>query len=241
MVTGCSTVTRPAAHSATSTAATTVGGAAPTATGSATPASGSATSKTPAAARPARSRRARYVFPVRGCRVSYGHIHSYYPATDIFTDRGCAFVAVTDGLLTRSARLIGGTRPVTAVPIAAGCRSPSSGSTASVTTARICSRSRPASPTAPRSARGSCWAASTTRATRAPLRPMCTLGCPGRPDRASGGSAGVWCIPGRIWMLGAPAATALRLRRSRLPTPRPAATSHPVASAASYFPRINGG
>jgi murein DD-endopeptidase MepM/ murein hydrolase activator NlpD len=37
------------------------------------------------------------VFPVRGCRASYGHSHSYYPATDIFTDRGCAFVAATDG------------------------------------------------------------------------------------------------------------------------------------------------
>jgi murein DD-endopeptidase MepM/ murein hydrolase activator NlpD len=105
MVTGCSTVTRPAAHSATSAAATTVGGAAPTATGSATPASGSATSKAPAAARPARSRRARYVFPVRGCRVSYGHSHSYYPATDIFTDRGCAFVAVTDGVVDEVSRV----------------------------------------------------------------------------------------------------------------------------------------
>ena len=49
------------------------------------------------AAGAAGSRSARYVFPVRGCRVSYGHSHSYYPATDIFTDRGCAFVAPTDG------------------------------------------------------------------------------------------------------------------------------------------------
>jgi murein DD-endopeptidase MepM/ murein hydrolase activator NlpD len=39
----------------------------------------------------------RYIFPVQGCRVSYGPTHHDYPATDIFTDRGCAFVAATDG------------------------------------------------------------------------------------------------------------------------------------------------
>ena len=39
----------------------------------------------------------RYAFPVQGCRASYGPTHHDYPATDIFTDRGCAFVAATDG------------------------------------------------------------------------------------------------------------------------------------------------
>jgi murein DD-endopeptidase MepM/ murein hydrolase activator NlpD len=38
-----------------------------------------------------------YVFPVQSCRTDYGVAHHDYPATDIFTDRGCAFVAVTDG------------------------------------------------------------------------------------------------------------------------------------------------
>jgi hypothetical protein len=39
----------------------------------------------------------RYLFPVRGCSVNYGSTHHDYPATDTFTGRGCAFVAVTDG------------------------------------------------------------------------------------------------------------------------------------------------
>jgi peptidoglycan LD-endopeptidase LytH len=96
-VTGCSTATRPAARSATSAAATTVARAAPATTTSVTPAPGPATNEEPVAAGAAGSQSTRYVFPVRGCRVSYGHSHSYYPATDIFTDRGCAFVAPTDG------------------------------------------------------------------------------------------------------------------------------------------------
>src|SRR5207248_151992 len=36
-------------------------------------------------------------FPVRGCSVSYGHYHHDYPATDIFTQKGCAFVSPVDG------------------------------------------------------------------------------------------------------------------------------------------------
>jgi peptidoglycan LD-endopeptidase LytH len=39
----------------------------------------------------------RYLFPVQGCPFNYGPTHHDYPATDIFTRRGCAFVAVTDG------------------------------------------------------------------------------------------------------------------------------------------------
>jgi peptidoglycan LD-endopeptidase LytH len=69
------------------------------------PAPDPATSKEPAAGGAAGSRGARYVFPVRGCRVAYGHSHSYYPATDIFTDRGCAFVAPTDGVVDEVSRV----------------------------------------------------------------------------------------------------------------------------------------
>jgi murein DD-endopeptidase MepM/ murein hydrolase activator NlpD len=98
-VTGCSTATQPAARSATATML-----AAPTTTASATPAPGP-TDKRSVAAGSAGSRSARYVFPVHGCRVSYGHSHSYYPATDIFTDRGCAFVAVTDGVVDEVSRV----------------------------------------------------------------------------------------------------------------------------------------
>ena len=39
----------------------------------------------------------RYVFPVRGCSVSYGHSHHDYPATDIFAAKGCAVVAPVAG------------------------------------------------------------------------------------------------------------------------------------------------
>ena len=38
----------------------------------------------------------RYRYPVAGCRASYGQ-HSGYPAADMFTGRGCAFVAPVDG------------------------------------------------------------------------------------------------------------------------------------------------
>jgi len=51
---------------------------------------------------------ARYVFPVQpsaSCKASYGHFHHDYPATDIFTGRGCRFVAPTDGTVTEVARV----------------------------------------------------------------------------------------------------------------------------------------
>jgi peptidoglycan LD-endopeptidase LytH len=38
-----------------------------------------------------------YRFPVAGCRARYGRGHHDYPATDIFADRGCAFVAPVAG------------------------------------------------------------------------------------------------------------------------------------------------
>src|SRR3954470_10763176 len=50
--------------------------------------------------RPARSPRPvhpHYVFPVRGCAASPSASHHDYPASDIFTGRGCRFVAVTAG------------------------------------------------------------------------------------------------------------------------------------------------
>jgi murein DD-endopeptidase MepM/ murein hydrolase activator NlpD len=94
---GCSTATGPPVRPATSAAATASTELAPQLSTPATTASGPATNQQPAATRAAGSRSARYVFPVRGCRVAYGHSHSYYPATDIFADRGCAFVAPADG------------------------------------------------------------------------------------------------------------------------------------------------
>ena len=41
--------------------------------------------------------RARYVFPIAGCRADYGRTHHDYPAADIFARVGCRFVAPTDG------------------------------------------------------------------------------------------------------------------------------------------------
>ena len=39
----------------------------------------------------------RYVFPVAGCPVSYGHYHHDYPATDIFAAVGCPVVSPVTG------------------------------------------------------------------------------------------------------------------------------------------------
>ena len=49
------------------------------------------TTTTAAAAAPVR-----YRYPVAGCRASYGQ-HAGYPAADMFTGRGCAFVAPVAG------------------------------------------------------------------------------------------------------------------------------------------------
>jgi peptidoglycan LD-endopeptidase LytH len=51
-----------------------------------------ATTSTARAAAPAR-----YRFPVAGCRAQYGNSHHDYPAADMFTGRGCAFVAPVAG------------------------------------------------------------------------------------------------------------------------------------------------
>jgi hypothetical protein len=48
-----------------------------------------------------------YVFPVQpvaSCHVSYGHFHHDYPATDIFSRKGCGFVAPTSGVVTEVTR-----------------------------------------------------------------------------------------------------------------------------------------
>jgi peptidoglycan LD-endopeptidase LytH len=42
-------------------------------------------------------RRLHYAFPIRGCSASPSTSHHDYPASDIFTERGCRFVAVTSG------------------------------------------------------------------------------------------------------------------------------------------------
>src|SRR3954469_22966279 len=39
----------------------------------------------------------RYVYPVQHCGSTYSTSHHDYPASDIFTQKGCAFVAVTSG------------------------------------------------------------------------------------------------------------------------------------------------
>jgi murein DD-endopeptidase MepM/ murein hydrolase activator NlpD len=46
----------------------------------------------------------RYRFPVAGCRARYGRGHHDYPAADMFTGRGCAFVAPVDGRVDEVSR-----------------------------------------------------------------------------------------------------------------------------------------
>jgi murein DD-endopeptidase MepM/ murein hydrolase activator NlpD len=46
----------------------------------------------------------RYRFPVTGCRARYGTGHHDYPAADLFTARGCTFVAPVDGRVDEVAR-----------------------------------------------------------------------------------------------------------------------------------------
>lgn len=41
----------------------------------------------------------RYVFPIAGCSVRYGHSHHDYPATDIFAARGCRVVSPVTGVV----------------------------------------------------------------------------------------------------------------------------------------------
>lgn len=67
----------------------------------------STTSATPTAAAsahpptrpPSRPRELHYVYPVQRCGSTYSSSHHDYPAADIFTQKGCAFVAVTSGVV----------------------------------------------------------------------------------------------------------------------------------------------
>jgi peptidoglycan LD-endopeptidase LytH len=66
----------------------------------ATPAPTTATTEQSQAATTTSTRAAapvRYRFPVAGCRAQYGSSHHDYPAADMFTGRGCAFVAPVAG------------------------------------------------------------------------------------------------------------------------------------------------
>ncbi|MBA3745207.1 M23 family metallopeptidase [Sporichthya sp.] len=44
------------------------------------------------------------VFPIAGCKASYGRTHHDYPASDIFADEGCSVVSVTSGLVDEVSR-----------------------------------------------------------------------------------------------------------------------------------------
>lgn len=46
-----------------------------------------------------------YTFPIKGCVVTYAHSHHDYPATDILGKKGCAFVAVTSGVVDEVNRI----------------------------------------------------------------------------------------------------------------------------------------
>ena len=47
----------------------------------------------------------RYVFPIQGCKYTYGRYHHNYPATDILTRKGCFFVAPTSGVVDEVNRI----------------------------------------------------------------------------------------------------------------------------------------
>jgi hypothetical protein len=128
------------------------------------------------------SRSARYVFPVRGCRVAYGHSHSYHPATDIFTDRGRAFVAPTDGVVDEVSR-VDRWDPTSDHGVDRGGLSVSIIGIDGVRYYGSHLQSiAPGITHGAASAPGDSWAASTTPATHAPPRPMSTSACPGHPS-----------------------------------------------------------
>ncbi|HEX9342857.1 MAG TPA: M23 family metallopeptidase [Actinomycetota bacterium] len=79
-------------------------GTSASATTAATPSTASAAT-TGTTAPPSTTGAAHYVFPVQGCASNYGHFHHDYPATDIFTSKGCRFVAVTDGVVSEVNRI----------------------------------------------------------------------------------------------------------------------------------------
>src|SRR4051812_7866803 len=97
---GCSGAGSPAAAPSSPAAAPTTTPPTASLTASASP----DPSRTPSRVRrptPTPTRRAphaeRYVYPVQRCGSTYSTSHHDYPASDIFTQKGCAFVAVTSG------------------------------------------------------------------------------------------------------------------------------------------------
>ena len=81
--------------------------ASPSASDGTAPTTSSAPSTSAAPASSTARQPARYVFPVQpisSCSVHYGHFHHDYPATDIFSKKGCRFVAPTDGVVTEVSR-----------------------------------------------------------------------------------------------------------------------------------------
>ena len=103
-VSGCSRAVDSRAAPATSGVATTT--AASPAPGAGEPGL-EGTGTEPAAPPTTRAKPApvRYRFPVAGCRAGYGRTHHDYPAADIFSRRGCAFVAPVDGRVDEVARV----------------------------------------------------------------------------------------------------------------------------------------
>src|SRR4051812_36846484 len=59
---------------------------------------------TPSPSPTATRRHFHYVFPVKGCSASPSSSHHDYPASDIFTHRGCRFVATTSGRVDEISR-----------------------------------------------------------------------------------------------------------------------------------------
>jgi murein DD-endopeptidase MepM/ murein hydrolase activator NlpD len=80
----------------------------PAASGTSAPPPASAAPTTGAAgtttAAPTTAAPVRYRYPVAGCRATYGQ-HSGYPAADMFTGRGCAFVAPVAGRVDEVTRV----------------------------------------------------------------------------------------------------------------------------------------
>jgi murein DD-endopeptidase MepM/ murein hydrolase activator NlpD len=101
-VASCSGAGSPAAGTAPTAATTTAATTTAPTTAPAVPTAPATRSSAPAASpsprrTPAAPRAERYVYPVQRCGSTYSSSHHDYPAADIFTQKGCAFVAVTSG------------------------------------------------------------------------------------------------------------------------------------------------
>jgi peptidoglycan LD-endopeptidase LytH len=102
---GCSGSADPADAGAAGTTATTAAtGATATAAPGTTAVPTTHPTGTSTTARTALPAKVDYRFPVAGCRASYGDSHHNYPAADLFTERGCAFVAPVAGRVDEVSR-----------------------------------------------------------------------------------------------------------------------------------------